>query len=74
MGDPRFEFEKPNAWWQLLYPEEALFDAEHNAFVTPTEDGQVELWAAPIRPHDRRLRPHRLSGRSVRLVLAGIRG
>jgi len=43
---PRFEFEEAQRLVQLLYPEEALFDAEHNAFATPTEDGQVELWAA----------------------------
>ena len=43
---PRFEFEEAHRLLAFIYPEEALFDAERNAFATPSEDGQVELWAA----------------------------
>ncbi len=43
---PRFEHEEAQRLVELLYPQEALFDAERNLFVTPSEDGQMETWAA----------------------------
>ena len=43
---PRFEFEEANRLLAVLYPQDAHFNTEHNSFVTPSEEGQPETWAA----------------------------
>jgi hypothetical protein len=50
---PRFESEEAQRLMGLLYPQDGHFDTEHNAFVTPSEEGDPEVWAGEsIRTSD----------------------
>ena len=43
---PRFEFEEARRLLAWMYPQDAQFDADRNAFVTPSDEGKMEAWAA----------------------------